>query len=78
MKAATKKMNEELEKLGKPATADFSWITPHVARHTFASILAQKGESIYKIAKWLGDTTEVTEKHYAHLAPGDTAIAALD
>ena len=78
MQAVAKKINQELEEAGKAATADFSWITPHVARHTFASILAQKGESIYKIAKWLGDTLEVTEKHYAHLAPGDTAIAALD
>jgi len=78
MEAVAKNLNKELVKSGKRASADFSWITPHVARHTFASILAQNGESIYKIAKWLGDTTEVTEKHYAHLAPGDTAIAALD
>jgi site-specific recombinase XerD len=40
-------------------------------RHTFASLLAQKGISIYKVAGWLGDGLEVTVDHYAHLAPQD-------
>ncbi len=53
------------------------WVTPHVMRHTFASLLAINGVSIYKIAKWLGDTLATTEKHYAHLAPQDEDIEFL-
>ena len=50
------------------------WVTPHVMRHTFASLLASRGVSIYKIAKWLGDGVEVTQKHYAQLLPKDDDI----
>ncbi len=50
------------------------WVTPHVMRHTFASLLASAGVSIYKIAKWLGDDVETAQKHYAKLLPGDTDI----
>jgi integrase len=52
----------------------FTWITPHVMRHTFASLLAIKGVSIFKIAKWLGDDVKVVERHYAHLLPQDADI----
>jgi integrase/recombinase XerD len=48
---------------------DMAWVTPHIMRHTFASLLASKGESIYKIAKWLGDDVRTTQKHYAKLLP---------
>jgi len=57
---------------------DASWITPHVGRHTFASLLAQQNADIYKISEWLGDTLEVTKKHYAHLLPNDNAINLLE
>ena len=50
------------------------WISPHVMRHTFASLLASRGVSIYKIAKWLGDGVEVAQRHYAHLLPKDDDI----
>ena len=53
------------------------WITPHVMRHSFASILKTKGKSIAKIAEWLGDTERVTEKRYAHLKPDDRDIHVL-
>lgn len=53
---------------------DCPWVTPHVMRHTFASLLASRGVSIYKVAKWLGDGVEVTQKHYAHLLPKDDDI----
>jgi integrase len=56
------------------ASQGCSWVTPHVMRHTFASLLASRGVSIYKIAKWLGDGVEVTQKHYAHLLPKDEDI----
>ena len=56
----------------------FKKYSPHVARHTFASLLAQKGQSIYKIAEWIGDTLEVTRRHYAHLSPQDSSINLID
>ena len=56
---------------------EFDWVTPHVMRHSFASLLAINGVSLFKIAKWLGDTLRTTEKHYAHLAPEDNEIEKL-
>lgn len=53
------------------------WITPHVMRHTFASVLASAGVSIFKISDWLGDDVRVTQRNYAHLEPGDQDIHAL-
>ena len=50
------------------------WVTPHVLRHTFASLLVQRGRSIYKVASWLGDGVEITRRHYAHLSPEDSDI----
>ena len=50
------------------------WMTPHVMRHTFASLLASSGVSIYKIAIWLGDDVRVVQKHYAKLLPKDEDI----
>jgi integrase len=50
----------------------------HDMRRSFASNLATKGESIYKIAKWLGDGLEVTMKYYGHLCSYDTGVDRLD
>jgi len=50
------------------------WLKPHIMRHTFASLLAIAGVSIFKIAKWLGDDVKVVERHYAHLLPQDADI----
>lgn len=52
--------------------------SPHVGRHTFASLLAQAGKDMFHIAQWLGDTLDVTTKHYAHLAPHDHSINLID
>ena len=49
-------------------------VTPHIARNTFASLLASAGVSIYKIAQWLGDDVRVVQKHYAKLLPKDEDI----
>jgi len=38
-------------------------------RHTFGSHLASKGESLYKIAKLMGNSPQICEKHYAALTP---------
>ena len=42
----------------------------HMLRHTFASVAAQRGVSLYKIAQWLGHTDTRTTAIYAHLAQG--------
>jgi integrase len=57
--------------------ARMEWVTAHVMRHTFASLLVQSNVSIYKVARWLGDGVEVVEKHYAHLAPQDADIEKM-
>jgi integrase len=51
-------------------------VTPHIARHTFASLLASVGVSIYKIAQWPGDDVRVVQQHYAKLLPKDADIEA--
>ena len=38
-------------------------------RHTFGSHLAQKGESLYKIATLMGNSPEICRRHYAALIP---------
>lgn len=53
------------------------WVTFHVMRHTFASLLLQAGVSVYKVATWLGDNVDVVQKHYGHLSPSDRDIDAL-
>ena len=56
------------------AAAGLAELTPHVLRHTFASHLAQRGVSLYKVARWLGHADVRTTQIYAHLAPGDEDI----
>lgn len=53
---------------------DLAWVTPHTMRHTFASLLASAGVSLYKISKWLGDDARVVEERYAGLLPSDPDI----
>lgn len=44
-------------------------------RHTFGSLLAQKGVSIFKVSKWMGHSSvQVTERHYAGLHAYDPEI----
>jgi integrase len=50
------------------------WVTPHIMRHTFASLLVSAGESIYKVAVWLGDEVSTVQKHYGHLTPDNHGI----
>jgi integrase len=40
-------------------------------RHTFGSQLAQKGETLYKISKLMGNSPEICRKHYAALMAED-------
>ena len=43
--------------------------TWHDMRRSFASNLVSKGESIYIVAKWLGDGVAVVERSYGQVAP---------
>jgi len=67
----TRPFKEYMEEKGCP------WVTPHVMRHTFASLLASAGCSIFKIAQWMGDDVRVVERHYARLIPSDSEIELL-
>lgn len=49
-------------------------VTFHDLRRTFASLLVSDGVSVYKVAKWIGDTVEQTESTYGHLLPQDDEI----
>ncbi len=49
----------------------------HALRHTFASRLAQRGVSLYKIAEWMGHSDVRMTQRYSHLAAGfDAEIEA--
>ncbi|MFW6062128.1 MAG: tyrosine-type recombinase/integrase, partial [Planctomycetota bacterium] len=50
------------------AAAGLSWSCLDY-RHTFGSHLAQKGESLYKIAELMGNSPGICQKHYAALMP---------
>ncbi len=49
----------------------------HDMRRSFGSNLASRGESIYIVAKWMGDLVEVVERSYGHLAPSAGNINRL-
>lgn len=40
-------------------------------RHTFGSLLAQKGVSLYQISAMMGNSPEICRKHYAALVPSE-------
>jgi site-specific recombinase XerD len=51
-----------------------SWVTAHIMRHTFASLYAQAGVSLYKIGTWMGHSSSEVTEIYAHLAAYDSDI----
>lgn len=57
--------------------AGLPWLTPHMLRHTFGSLLADEGVSIYKIMKWMGHADIRTTQRYAHLQEYDEDINRL-
>jgi len=63
--------------IGGELKQDLSWMTPHIMRHTFGSLLAIAGESLGKISEWMGDDPRVTDRHYLHFKEGDKAINRL-
>jgi integrase len=52
----------DLRKINKTNGLEWSCLD---FRHTFGSHLAQKGESLYKIATLMGNSPEICRKHYA-------------
>lgn len=52
-------------------------VHPHMLRHTFASLLAGNGVSLYKVSKWMGHTSITTTEVYAHLCPLDADIGRM-
>ena len=49
-------------------TAHLKWASLDY-RHTFGSQLAMKGESLYKISSFMGNSPEICRRHYAALTP---------
>lgn len=47
-----------------------SWVSPHVLRHTWASLAAMNGVSLWDVAQVMGDTIAMIEQTYLHLTPG--------
>jgi integrase len=58
--------SEELREINRSHGLDWSCLD---FRHTFGSHLAQKGESLYKIAELMGNSPEICRRHYAALMP---------
>jgi integrase len=58
--------SEKLRKVNREHELEWSCLD---FRHTFGSQLAQKGESLYKIAQLMGNSPEICRRHYAALVP---------
>jgi integrase len=58
--AASKKLTDD----GKDAMPIWSALD---FRHTFGTMLASSGVSLFIIADWMGNSPEICRKHYAHL-----------
>jgi integrase len=56
---------------------DCRWVTPHVLRHTFTTLLYFANTPLIKISQWSGDTVRVLERHYIHEVAGDREINKL-
>jgi integrase len=69
--------NSPVDRVREAAGLDETF-TPHVLRHTFASLAAQAGVSLYKIGTWMGHTMSEVTEIYAHLAQFDPDINRLN
>lgn len=48
---------------------DMPWVTPHILRHTGATLMAQQGVPLWQIAGIMGDNLNTVMKHYAKHHP---------
>lgn len=55
------------------------WVTPHVLRHTAATLMLQRGQTLWDVAGVLGATPETVSRVYGHHTPNHLrgAVAAL-
>lgn len=51
------------------ASVGMSWVTPHVLRHTAATLMLRAGHSLWEVGGVLGDTPETISRVYAHHTP---------
>jgi len=58
--------SQDLRRINKAHGVDWGCLD---FRHTFGSQLAQKGESLYKIATLMGNSPAICQRHYAALIP---------
>jgi len=58
--------SETLRRINR--AAGLSWSCLHF-RHAFGSLLAMKGESLYKISTLMGNSPDICRRHYAALSP---------
>jgi integrase len=49
--------------------SSFPNVTPHVMRHTWATLAARRGVSMWRIAGVMSDSIKTVEKNYLHHAP---------
>jgi len=47
----------------------YAWVSPHVMRHTAATLMLRAGVSIWSVAGVLGDTVETVTRTYGHHDP---------
>lgn len=65
-----KRATDILDRLGQHDLARrMENVTPHTLRHTWATLAAQAGVSMFDIAGVLGDTVETVTRNYAHHSP---------
>lgn len=50
-------------------TRGFKWVTPHVLRHTAATLMLRAGVTIWEVAGVLGNSPAMVERVYGHHAP---------
>jgi len=50
-------------------STNYRWVTPHVMRHTWATLAARAGVPIWDIAGVLADDEATVRKHYLHHCP---------
>jgi integrase len=76
---ARRAFTRAVEKSGVPYDPKVERISLHVFRHAAATRLVAAGESIQRVADYLGDTTETVYKVYvhSHRTEGDSNLGAL-
>jgi integrase len=51
--------------------------TPYVLRHTYATLALRSGQSTFEVARWMGSSIAMIDRHYGHLA-ADSLDAAIE